>query len=240
MMQINRRSMRSTLARATTSATRRLARSSIVTRGIASSAIDGASASIGAGLASSGRRVFGIGVDVAHIPRFASVYARQGAPFLRKCLHPAEIEHVRTMEQQINDATTVDSALPTPAAANLVAAYLASRWAVKEAMIKASGQRLLFPEMRITRATKSAPVSAGNSVAGVTAAAVDPRPRMQLSGAAAAWFASSGLHPHPLVTLSHDGEYAIGFVCIECEHSSEGVVKHAGSDSASAPSAVSG
>lgn len=37
-------------------------------------------------------RVFGLGVDIAHIPRFARTFERHGERFLNKAFHPTEIE----------------------------------------------------------------------------------------------------------------------------------------------------
>lgn len=37
-------------------------------------------------------RVFGLGVDIAHIPRFARTFERHGERFLKKAYHPTEIE----------------------------------------------------------------------------------------------------------------------------------------------------
>lgn len=80
-------------------------------------------------------RVFGVGVDVAHVPRFARTLARFGERFLRRAFHPREVAELRARRPEDR------------------AAFLASRWAVKEAAFKAfHGHRVLFPEMRIARA----------------------------------------------------------------------------------------
>jgi holo-[acyl-carrier protein] synthase len=36
-------------------------------------------------------RVFGVGVDIAHVPRFERCVARHGERFLRRAFHPQEI-----------------------------------------------------------------------------------------------------------------------------------------------------
>lgn len=36
-------------------------------------------------------KVFGVGVDIAHIPRFQDCFARHGERFLRRAFHPSEI-----------------------------------------------------------------------------------------------------------------------------------------------------
>ena len=52
-----------------------------------------------------------------------------------KVLHPAELSHFHTIQDQDNQA-----------------AYIASRWAAKEATVKALGQRsLIFPKTHIDK-----------------------------------------------------------------------------------------
>jgi phosphopantetheinyl transferase (holo-ACP synthase) len=170
--------------------------------------------------------VFGIGVDVAHIPRFGRVYERQGMRFLRKCLHPKEIAQVQRLEAEAtqgakgasvsadplsssssNDATapalpaSTSAARPSPSVPFAVTSFLASRWSAKEALTKAAGKRLLFPDMHVQR----------DGAAG----AADPRARLLLSGAAAQWSAEQGLQSSALLSLSHDGEYAVAFVVLQ-------------------------
>lgn len=36
-------------------------------------------------------RIFGVGVDIAHVPRFERCFARHGDRFLRRAFHPSEI-----------------------------------------------------------------------------------------------------------------------------------------------------
>ena len=76
-------------------------------------------------------RIFGHGIDIAKISRFAQTYEKYGDRYLKKALHPNEIAQFQNLAD-INDTK---------------ARFLASRWALKEAVIKASGKRLLFPEM---------------------------------------------------------------------------------------------
>jgi phosphopantetheine--protein transferase-like protein len=172
--------------------------------------------------------VFGIGVDVAHIPRFGRVYERQGMRFLRKCLHPKEIAQMQRIEAEAaqgpkgasvsaaslssslpNDAATaaalpassISAARPSSSVPFAVSSFLASRWSAKEALTKAAGKRLLFPDMHVQR----------DGAAG----AADPRARLVLSGAAAQWSAEQGLQSSALLSLSHDGEYAVAFVVLQ-------------------------
>lgn len=81
-----------------------------------------------------GSRVFGVGVDVAYVPRFRQTLARFGERFLRRAFHPTEAAELRARRPEDR------------------AAFLASRWAVKEAAFKAfHGHRVLFPELRVAR-----------------------------------------------------------------------------------------
>ena len=113
-----------------------------------------------ASAASSFSSTFGVGVDIAHIPRFAGIYKRHGLHFLRKCLHPDEIVQMQKISNgsgrgaSVSGASVDSASAPTTASATselAAATFLASRWAAKEAMVKASGQRLLFPHMRVSR-----------------------------------------------------------------------------------------
>ncbi|RLN95268.1 hypothetical protein BBJ28_00027242, partial [Nothophytophthora sp. Chile5] len=86
-------------------------------------------------------RVYGIGVDVALVPRFQRSFARFGERFLRRAFHPQEI----------------DEFYARPSAER--PAFLASRWAVKEATFKAFQRyRVRFPEIRVARQGKGDPV----------------------------------------------------------------------------------
>jgi len=142
-------------------------------------------------------RVLGVGVDVVRVPRVAGVLARHGERFLRRAFHPGEARHAR--------------ALPTAEARH---AYLASRWAVKEATLKAFGRwRIAFPEVSVVAdaAPPPPPLAASGDL--------PPRlrrspPALRLDGAAkelAAALSVSAAH----VSLSHDGEYAAAHVVLE-------------------------
>ena len=77
--------------------------------------------------------LFGIGCDLCHIPRFVRLlsipFYFQSLP--RKILHPREIQQFHQLES-----------IHQPQ-------FIASRWAVKEAVTKAIGARVLFPEILI-------------------------------------------------------------------------------------------
>ncbi len=75
-------------------------------------------------------RIFGHGVDIALMARFNEILKRHGERFIVKALHPKEItafHYLTSDEAKIR--------------------FVSSRWALKEAVVKASGKRLLFPEM---------------------------------------------------------------------------------------------
>lgn len=74
-------------------------------------------------------RVFGVGVDVAEIKRLGEVHARSGERFLQKALSPDELQSAQQLQSSGGD----------------MSGFLARRWSLKEALVKASGHRLLFP-----------------------------------------------------------------------------------------------
>ncbi|TYZ62275.1 hypothetical protein PybrP1_011394, partial [[Pythium] brassicae (nom. inval.)] len=114
-------------------------------------------------------RVFGIGADVAHVPRFQRAFARYGDRFLRRAFHPDEIREFYCK----------------PPAAR--ASFLASRWAVKEAAFKAFQRyRVLFPEICVARQESDESAAAVASVFNVVtqlSVAETPRAlRLEFSG----------------------------------------------------------
>lgn len=85
------------------------------------------------------KQIFGHGIDVTNSKRVISVYNRQGTRFLQKMMHANEIAH---FEQLITDNKQ-----------QYAEQFIASRWALKEAVIKATGARLLFPEMYLAKSS---------------------------------------------------------------------------------------
>ena len=164
--------------------------------------------------------IHGIGVDIAHIPRFVRLLGNHaiGARLQRKMLHPLEIQHLSSIQEA---AVHVD---------RRVAEYVASRWAVKEAVTKAFGARLLFPDIHLHSPTRlrSAPANAAHTASTASSpaadsrplpqsyrAAGDPRPSLHFDGQCAALMAAAGVSASSShVSLSHDGEYAIAFVTL--------------------------
>ena len=168
----------------------------------------------------------GVGVDVCQVARLARAHARFGERLLRRAFHPAEAARFAAL-----------LARAPPASAH---AFLASRWAAKEALHKALGaHRLLFPDVEVVRG--EAPPAGIAGVAAAAAAADDddpPRvplaavpaqlgaalslplaaaqgaPHFRFHGAAAAHMAAHGFGA-PLLSLSHDGEYAVAFVVLQ-------------------------
>ncbi|RLN89691.1 hypothetical protein BBJ28_00027160, partial [Nothophytophthora sp. Chile5] len=92
-------------------------------------------------------RVYGIGVDVALVPRFQRSFARFGERFLRRAFHPQEIDEFYARPSAERPAFLA-SRYPT-----------IDRWAVKEATFKAFQRyRVRFPEIRVARQGKGDPV----------------------------------------------------------------------------------
>lgn len=102
-----------------------------------------------------------------------------------------------------------------------LATFLATRWAGKEAIIKASGKRLLFPEICISRQNTSAkPIDYTNSdktslnETEQTKVDADPRPFVILSGPTKDWFDKENIY-EPVISLSHDQDHALAAALIE-------------------------
>ena len=127
--------------------------------------------------------IYGIGTDVCDIRRIAATLERRGDRFAEKVLGPHEIEVFRARRAKL-EARGV--------------AYLATRFAVKEAFAKAIGLGLCMP-------------MTWRDCEVVTAAS--GQPQIRLHGALAMWFAARGLIAH--VSLSDESDVATAFVVIE-------------------------
>ena len=156
--------------------------------------------------------IHGIGIDIAHIPRFVRLLGNHslGVRLQRKMLHPIEIEQVSGLRAAAIDAD------------RRVAEFIASRWAVKEAVIKAFGARLLFPDIYLHSPARLAATAAAQLSAAVRPqpprthrAANDPRPSLHFDGQCASLMAAAGVTADSShVSVSHDGDYAIAFVTL--------------------------
>uniref|UniRef100_A0AAV1TF78 4'-phosphopantetheinyl transferase domain-containing protein n=1 Tax=Peronospora matthiolae TaxID=2874970 RepID=A0AAV1TF78_9STRA len=142
------------------------------------------------------RTVYGIGVDVALIARFERSYARFGKRLLTRAFHPIEISEFYAR------------------AGTDRATYLASRWALKEATFKAFQRyRVQFPDIyAVQRGLDSC------------AAVPTALPVTEKSKALRIEFAgeTKGLAKQlrlvePLVSISHDGNYAVAYVLLQQE-----------------------
>jgi holo-[acyl-carrier protein] synthase len=119
-----------------------------------------------------------VGVDLVQISRITRTYQRFGDRFLHRAYHPNEIKEVIELEKR------------NPAR---VGPYLASRWAVKEAVFKAVNAerrcRVPFPAIYLSKSESGSPVLARSESDWST------------------WQDAS-------VSLSHDGDYAIASVIL--------------------------
>ena len=131
------------------------------------------------------QHVFGVGVDLAHVPRFGRLLDKCGPRFLEKAFHPSEIQHYHKLD-----------------CATQRVQYVASRWALKEAVVKAFGVRLLFPEMYLHRNTEARLGHAG-----------DPRPTLVTEGLAKDLFAQRNI-TQSFVSISHDHDYTVAYVTL--------------------------
>lgn len=127
--------------------------------------------------------IYGIGTDVCDIRRIAATLERRGERFAEKVLGPHEIEVFRARRAKLEVRGV---------------AYLATRFAVKEAFAKAIGLGLRTP--MTWRACEVVKAASG-------------QPQIRLHGALALWFAARGLTAH--VSLSDESDVAVAFVVIE-------------------------
>jgi holo-[acyl-carrier protein] synthase len=127
--------------------------------------------------------IYGIGTDVCDIRRIAATFERRGERFAEKVLGPHEIEVFRARRARL-DARGI--------------AYLATRFAAKEAFSKAIGLGLRLPmSWRDCEVVKAA----------------SGQPQIRLHGALATWFAARGLSAH--VSVSDESDIATAFVVVE-------------------------
>jgi holo-[acyl-carrier protein] synthase len=127
--------------------------------------------------------IYGIGTDVCDIRRIAATLARRGDRFAERVLGPHELEVFRARRAKVAARGT---------------AYLATRFAAKEAFSKAIGLGMRLPmTWRDCEVVKAA----------------SGQPQLRLHGALATWFDARGLVAH--VSVSDESEYAAAFVVVE-------------------------
>jgi holo-[acyl-carrier protein] synthase len=127
--------------------------------------------------------IYGIGTDVCDIRRIRATLARRGERFAEKVLGPHELAVFRERRAKVEARGE---------------AYLATRFAAKEAFSKAIGMGMRMP--MTWRAMEVVKARSG-------------KPEIALHGALAEWFAARGLSAH--VTVSDEQDYAVAFVVVE-------------------------
>jgi holo-[acyl-carrier protein] synthase len=127
--------------------------------------------------------IYGIGTDVCDIRRIRATLARRGERFAEKVLGPHELAVFRERRAKVEARGE---------------AYLATRFAAKEAFSKAIGLGLRMP--MTWRAMEVVKAPSG-------------KPEIALHGELASWFAARGLRAH--VTVSDEQDYAVAFVVVE-------------------------
>jgi len=129
--------------------------------------------------------IYGIGTDVCDIRRIARALDRHGDRFADKVLGPHEVSVWRDRRARVQARGV---------------AYLATRFAAKEAFSKAIGLGLRMP--MTWRACEVLKAPSG-------------KPEIRLHGALAAWFEARRLVAH--VSVSDETDYAAAFVVVETE-----------------------
>ncbi len=127
--------------------------------------------------------IYGIGTDICDIRRVAATLERRGERFAEKVLGPHEIEVFRARRARL-EARGV--------------AYLATRFAAKEAFSKAIGLGMRLPMTWRDCEVVKAPSG---------------KPGIRLHGALAAWCGERRLAAQ--VSVSDESSYACAFVIVE-------------------------
>ena len=127
--------------------------------------------------------IYGIGTDLADIRRIRASLQRFGERFAQRVLGPAELQVWQA--RRLRSATRGE-------------AYLATRFAVKEAFSKAIGMGMRMPMHWRACETLNAPGG---------------RPHIQLHGELADWFAARHLVAH--VSLTDEVDHAAAVVVVE-------------------------
>ena len=127
--------------------------------------------------------IYGIGTDICDARRIAAALDRRGDRFAARVLGPREIEVFKARRAKF-EARGV--------------AYLATRFAAKEAFSKAIGLGLRLPMTWRDCEVLNAPSG---------------QPQVHLHGALADWFAARALSAH--VSVSDEADVATAFVVVE-------------------------
>ncbi|MCY4746773.1 holo-ACP synthase [Pelomonas sp. UHG3] len=127
--------------------------------------------------------IYGIGTDICDIRRIRDTLARRGERFAEKVLGPHEMAVFRERHAKV---------------AARGEAYLATRFAAKEAFSKAIGMGMRMP--MTWRAMEVVKARSG-------------KPEVALHGELAEWFKAQRLSAH--VTVSDEQDYAVAFVVVE-------------------------
>ena len=127
--------------------------------------------------------IYGIGTDICDVRRIATALDRRGDRFAQRVLGPHEIEVFKARRAKF-EARGV--------------AYLATRFAAKEAFSKAIGLGLRLPMTWRDCEILNAPSG---------------QPQIHLHAALADWFAARGLSAH--VSVSDEADGASAFVVVE-------------------------
>ena len=127
--------------------------------------------------------IYGIGTDICDVRRIEATLARRGDRFAERVLGPAELSVFHARRARV---------------AVRGVRFLATRFSAKEAFSKAIG-------LGIRSQMSWGTCQILNEPSG--------KPRIELSGALAEWFAARNLKAH--VTVTDESDYAASFVVVE-------------------------
>ena len=127
--------------------------------------------------------IYGIGTDICDIRRMRATFERRGERFAERVLGPNELRVFHERRSRVDSRGI---------------AYLATRFAAKEAFSKAIGLGMRMP--MTWRACEVAKAASG-------------KPEIRLHGELAQWFAARRLAAH--VSVTDEVDYAAAFVVVE-------------------------
>jgi holo-[acyl-carrier protein] synthase len=164
---------------------------------------------------------FSIGTDICHIPRIAALLQKDGLRFVRRVLHERELKaydvKITAALEKLRDDTSRDAGgmlrdfrkeggQDSGTEASSFEAWMAGRWAVKEAAIKAYGWRRLYLRDVVVLEGKARADGGRGAPVAFVAPVKDAKDAREVDGEDEIW-------EEVKVSISHDGEFATA-VCM--------------------------
>jgi len=173
-------------------------------------------------------RIIGVGIDTTSISRMHRLLTKHGEPFVQRIFHPSEIDQCPLNFSEYFATTALQDFSKQQ---QRIAQYYASRWAAKEATIKALGfSGIGSKQIYVYKQKPSIVESASNKVENIVLnnsitklypplLKLEGREISKIIGVILEEKQANGYAAH--LSLSHDGDMAIANVVIEVIYNSE-------------------